>query len=105
MNVQEIYPWGHFVIDEATGLPLVPEKHFIRVRRSMPGYWRLELRRKRPGWFSRVEESAVSDIQQKPITRDRVLEGAAYVLWRYAKRTNGKSDLSLIGDYPPKALS
>lgn len=104
MTAEEIYPWGRFEIDPNTGLPEVPEGFFFRVAKTGFGYWQVQLRRRRRGWFSKNEESA-THVNERPINRRWILDGAAYVITKYRERDPRKSDATLLGDYPPKKLT
>lgn len=100
MATQRIEPWGTFEMDDSTGMPVVPEGHFWRVKRVWPSFWEVQLRKKRPGWFSEKVEYATFSTY-RGITRTHILDGAGYCLTR-TKRV--KMDNSLLGDYPPKTL-
>lgn len=102
MRVQEIYPWGNFVMDDETGLPALPEPDlFFRVTRVIGG-WQVQIRRKTIYIFSKVEETRT--YAGHLITQRNVLDGAAHALTKYLGRPKESSDYSLLGDYPPKSL-
>lgn len=103
MTVKNIDPWGNFVIDDDTGLPALPSaQHFWRVTKLSGGYWEVQLRERRSPWFSRKLASRIRSVEETPITEEWILDGAAHALTKYSRR--GISNLSLIGDYPPKNL-
>lgn len=106
-TVKNIRPWGNFVIDESTGLPLLPSDDlFFRVAPIIKGYWVVELRRKRKWRTSIVEERYTADIRYDPVTKDNILGGSAHVLIKFLERpVNDTSYKSLFGDYPPKTLN
>lgn len=105
---KEIYPWGKFIIDPATGLPEVEEGMFFRVKRSFlaGGYWKVSLR-KRVGLWSR-EVSSRTWAPEDAINTYHILGGAAHALtdyWEKEEARKEKNDTSLLGDYPPKRLT
>lgn len=104
MTVKNIYPWGNFVIDDATGLPAIPANHFWRVTRVAFGFWEVQLRERRKFWFSKKLESRIRSLGETPIREEWILDGAAYSLNQYMKRDTRHSNKSLFGDYPPKKL-
>lgn len=104
MTVKNIRPWGNFVIDDETGLPVIPAVgHFFRVARVAFGFWQVQIRRKRKFWFSKKEETRTYGLET-PITEDNILEGAAQALTKWLERDKNASNRSLLGDYPPKKL-
>lgn len=90
-----IRPWGEFEMDEATGLPAVPEGHFWRVTRPSRGYWQVQLR-KRTRHGSRCVAWTGSRLE---MTVRQVKELAGYVLGYKLEKEPGQL---LVGDYPPK---
>jgi hypothetical protein len=104
MTVKNIYPWGDFLIDDATGLPAIPENHFWRVTRVAFGFWEVQLRERRKFWFSKKLGSRIREVTETPIHEKWILDGAAHALSNYYKRDTRGSNRSLLGDYPPKKL-
>lgn len=104
MTTREIYPWGMFEMDDETGLPKPPEGHFWRVKKGYSGYWRVELRLNVLS-FSKVVESRTFGFDAHAVTKENILDGAGHVLTRIRERGYLKSDLRLLGDYPPKSLT
>ena len=94
-----IRPYGEFEIDEATGLPVLPEGHFWRVTRPRDGSWQVQLR-KRTWYGSRCVARTYS---QYEMTASEVKTLAGYVLKFEFKRAT-VHEMHLIGDYPPKTL-
>ncbi len=92
--------------DPNTGFPEVPEGYFWEIKYSaIPGYYRLELRKKLFWLFSeRVEFTLVSP----PLAPAVLYEEAEYVLekWEESKdRIAIEEESSVyIGKYPPKNL-
>jgi hypothetical protein len=98
-DIKEVYPWGSFVIDSTTGLPVAPEGMWWRVTRRSGGYWRVKLMTGHQ-FFRRTVKSSISG-PGTPITRSNILEGAGYCLYQFQKSGDERS---LIGNYPPKKL-
>lgn len=92
--------------DLSTGFPEVPEGYFWEINHSaLPGYYRLELRRKLFWIFS---EQVEFTIVEPPLSPAILNEEAKYVLHKWEKANNranieGASN-SYIGKYPPKNL-
>lgn len=97
MTVKNIYPWGNFVVDDATDLPQPPEPGmFWRVTKPFLGLGdQVQLRKKT--WYG----SRKLDWHPTRLNRGRILDAAAYILY---KMTKSKDETSLRGDYPPKSL-
>ena len=94
-----IRPYGEFEMDEATGLPALPEGYFWRVTRPSRGFWDVQLR-KRTRHGSRCEAGTAS---QHEMTASKVKELAGYVL-KYKFKKESTHEMHLVGDYPPKTL-
>ena len=92
-----IRPYGEFEMDEATGLPTVPEGYFWRVTRPQGRFWQVQLR-KRTWYGSRRVAWAV---YQHEMTASKVNELAGYVL-KYKVKKEPAHEMHLVGDYPPK---
>ena len=100
-NTREyIRPWGEFEMDEATGLPALPEGYFWRVTRPSRGYWQVQLR-KRTRHGSRCVAWTGSRFE---MTASQVKELAGYVL-KYKFEKGPAHENHLVGDYPPKTLN
>lgn len=98
MTVKNISPWGNFVIDDATGLPQLPERGmFWRVTKAGSYFWQVQLRERTKFGFSKMIESRTFN-RCTPLRENWILDGAAHCLNKYG-------DLTLIGDYPPKSLN
>lgn len=95
-----IGPYGEFEMDEATGLPAVPEGYFWRVARPQEGYWQVQLR-KRAWYGSRCVAGTASRFE---MTSRKVKELAGYVL-KYKFEKEPVHEMHLVGDYPPKTLN
>ena len=92
--------------DPTTGFPEVPEGYFWQVKySSLPGFFRLELRKKLFWIFSERVDFTIVD---PPLSPDSLYEEAAYVLekWHAEKVRVAIEDASsvYIGKYPPKNL-
>ena len=94
-----IRPYGEFEMDEATGLPALPEGHFWRVTRPSRGVWDVQLR-KRTWYGSRCVAAVGYDDR---LTAGKVKELAGYVL-KYKLEKEPVHEMHLVGDYPPKTL-
>ena len=94
-----IRPWGEFEMDEATGLPALPEGHFWRVTRPQGGYWQIQLRKHIRYGSRRVAETE----SRFEMTASNVKELAGYVL-KYKFEKEPAHENHLVGDYPPKTL-
>jgi hypothetical protein len=93
-------------LDPNTGFPEVPEGYFWEINHSaLPGYYRLELRRKLFWIFSEQVEFTVVE---PPLSSALLNEEAKYVLhkWEKAKHLATIEDASnaYVGKYPPKNL-
>lgn len=104
-----ISPYGEFEMDEATGLPALPEGHFWRVTRPQGGYWQVQLR-KRTWYGSRCVAGTASGprcvagtASGYEMTASNVKEQAGYVL-KYEFEKEPVHERYLVGDYPPKTL-
>ena len=91
--------------DTTTGFPEVPEGYFWEVKFSaLPGFFRLELRKRFWIFSKRVEFTIVSP----PLNPDSLYEEAEFVLekWEDEKNRIAIEDASsrYIGKYPPKTL-
>ena len=95
-----IRPWGEFEMDEATGLPAVPEGYFWRVTRPSRGYWQVQLR-KRTWYGSRCVAWTGS---RYGMTASKVKDLAGYVL-KYKFEKGPAHENHLVGDHPPKTLN
>lgn len=97
--------WGTFELDDATGLPVLPEGEFWRVKKGVTAsiHFRIEHRRK-----SRIGSRIVEwhPIEKKDATTKRLREAAAFTLWKEKKeKASPASDYrKVFGDYPPKKL-
>ena len=92
-----IRPWGEFEMDEATGLPTVPEGYFWRITRPQGRFWQVQLR-KRTWRGSRCVAETASRCE---MTASSVKELAGYVL-KYKFEKEPAHEMHLVGDYPPK---
>lgn len=101
MTKQNIHPWGEFEIDDSTGLPVVPEGQFWRVKQpaSFSVYSHVQLRR---GTRFGSKLVAQSPIEASELTKKGILSSAAYIV-RYQASLK-PIDKTLYGDYPPKKL-
>lgn len=95
-----ISPYGEFEMDEATGLPALPEGHFWRVTPPSRGFWEVQLR-KRTWYGSRCEAWTASGYE---MSDSKVKELAGYVL-KYKLEKEPVHEMHLVGDYPPKTLN
>lgn len=101
MTSRRIDPWGTFEMDDSTGLPKAPEGMFFRVRNTKGEHWYVDLRKKM--WFGSYKvQHAIARHSHRPITRKNIIDSAAYALTLYSERNSTESDLTLLGDYPPK---
>jgi hypothetical protein len=92
--------------NQTTGFPEVPEGYFWEVKHSaLPGYFRLELRKKLFWIFSERVEFTIVD---PPLSPALLHEEAEYVLrkWDNIKEQISIEDASIVyvGKYPPKNL-
>jgi len=94
--------WGTFAIDPATGLPVTPEGHFWRVKKSFATkYIDVELRRKLAFGSRRVFGTVVlhADLDEA-----QLFDACIYLLLRVVPRAAKTLRTDLLGDYPPKTL-
>lgn len=102
MTKQYIDPWGYFEMDEATGLPLLPEGHYWRVEpshRTSP-YVRVSIMRTGNRRGKDVEVCSGAEFRAK-LNKTTLLDTAAHTL----KYKFGVSESTeLYGDYPPKKI-
>lgn len=106
-----IHPWGTFDVDPTTGMPVLPEGQFWRVKRIFFGqFWEVQLRQRGMFWSYKVESRTFGN--EAPITRDNVLNGAGHCLKEVAERRAAHESAKgepvgkdLLGDYPPKRLT
>lgn len=101
MTSRYIDPWGTFEIDDATGLPQVPEGMFWRVKKQTSLHWRVELREEK-FFSSRLVSYATSRYDIAPVSKENILSSAAFALTEYRRTSHG--DMSLLGYYPPKKV-
>lgn len=94
-----IRPYGEFEMDEATGLPTLPEGYFWRVTRPSRGYWQVQLRK--CTWYG--SRCVAWTESQHEMTASKVKELAGYVL-EYKFEKEPVHEMHLVGDYPPKTL-
>jgi len=94
-----ISPYGEFEMDEATGLPVLPEGYFWRVTWPRDGFWQVQLR-KRTWYGSRCVAWTCGRYE---MTAGKVKELAGYVL-KYKFEKEPVHEMHLVGDYPPKTL-
>lgn len=102
MTKQYIDPWGYFEMDEATGLPLLPEGHYWRVGPNFEGspHVRVSIRRKGKRWGKDIEVCFGASSRSR-FNKAELLDTAAHTL----KYKFGVSESTeLYGDYPPKKL-
>lgn len=102
MTKQYIDPWGYFEMDDATGLPLLPEGHYWRVGPNYPTspHVRVSIMRRGKRWGKDVEVCWGAGFRAK-FNKSKLLDTAAHLL----KYEFGTSDaIDLYGDYPPKKL-
>ena len=94
-----IRPYGEFEMDEATGLPAVPEGYFWRVTEPQGGGWSVQLRKRT--WYG--SRCAAGTVTRCEMTASKVKELAGYVL-KYKFEKEPVHEMHLVGDYPPKTL-
>lgn len=100
------HPWINTYgteIDDATGMPVVPEGFFWRVKRG--GFYRLNVQlRQKFLWVLSLE---VDSCPTDDGSEWGVSNIAAYILHKWEERNNrvtGTGVRHLLGDYPPKKL-
>lgn len=97
--------WGSVEIDAETGMPVLPEGYFWRVRadRDSSGYIDVQIRRK--FWiFSRAVVSTCSS-KKNVKSGETILADAAYLVRnKFKTPTEPKPWEHFLGDYPPKKL-
>lgn len=91
-------------IDPDTGMPVVPEGYFWRVKPGQMYAVIVELRRKWFWGFTHCVEDTLGD----DLSEDGIRNLAAYVLNKWEQRAIQKREReeirALFGDYPPKKL-
>lgn len=98
-----------YVLDPETGLPLLPDGYFWRVRSAhFRGHAYVELRssylkRHWLFWKKRLSTKIHEEMILTPISRPRILKEARECVEAVQKHL--VSDYSLLGDYPPKSLN
>lgn len=102
MTKQYIDPWGYVEMDEATGLPLLPEGHYWRVgpTYSTSPYVRVSIVRtgNRRG---KDVEVCVGAAPRANFNKTTLLDTAAHTL-KYKFEVSESTEL--YGDYPPKKI-
>jgi len=109
--------WPEKPLDEQTGLPVVPEDCFWRVERSINNSHKISLMKKKKnflGFNYDVEVDYTYCTGNTPLTKERVLDEALYVMYKQDKYPESMRFLpekerknfsnTLYGDYPPKKL-
>jgi len=104
---RDIYPWGTFIIDPATGLPQLEDGMFFRVKRVFlsGGHWKVSLRRRGAFWSHELQSRTWGP--EDAIDAPHILDGAAFALthyWEAEEARKVESNESLLGNYPPKRL-
>lgn len=100
----EIFPWGKLEIDDATGLPALPEGHFWRVRKAFLASEYTEVQIRQRGRIGSRRVVYVTTETALLTGHEHLLRIAAQAAWRFRKSLPLKPDLELFGDYPPKKL-
>lgn len=103
MTKKNISPWGYFEMDEATGLPLLPEGHYWRVGPSYPSspHVRVGIMRKSDKRRGKDIEVCSGAASRSTFDKAALLDTAAHTM-KYRFGTTEATDL--YGDYPPKKL-
>ena len=90
-------------IDEATGLPELPECYFWRIRHSVGEWWVVEIMRRRRFRPAKREEYGV--FSKYKACRKEVMSTALFAYRQWEKLGHRDEFLKNIkGDYPPKRL-
>lgn len=99
----DIWPYGAHELDDATGLPVVPEGMFWRIRKTINPFAHVELRRKLAIGSTLVERAVCYRFE---LTGPReILSTCAFVLNQVHKnRRLEKAAFKPWGDYPPRKL-
>lgn len=105
--MSDTYNWyGHIVeLDDDTGLPVLPEGYFWRVKRNrMNGWplmndWPLDVQVRRKTWFGSI---LVHWINCNKWTDAEILHQAAQCAALHLPGIIGPEDKRLLGDYPTK---
>lgn len=100
-EVVEIWPYGNYALDASTGLPVLPEGHFWRIRRSLHPYAYIEVREKRRFGSRKITE--IIAMQDELENRSVVLRKCAQALTQHRERIErARPKFTGYGDYPPK---